>query len=226
LAEGERLARQIRAGRVPFQIGFQRRFDPAIAEIKQQLVSGGPPEILRSLTRDPEPPSLEAGLRCGGIVIATLIHDIDCAQFLAGPIRSVFARGSKLIAKHDHPDWLDTIVVSVTFESGALGMLEASWRTAYGYDSRVEIHAARGMLQSGGARGPAFHGREGATTRYPMGFLECFAEAYRREIASFVGAVRTGASLQPGLDAALSSLRVADAVQRSLKSGKAVALRA
>jgi myo-inositol 2-dehydrogenase/D-chiro-inositol 1-dehydrogenase len=226
LAEGERLVRQIRAARVPFQIGFQRRFDPAIAEIKQQLASWGPPEILRSLTRDSEPPSLEAGLRCGGIVIATLIHDIDCAQYLAGPIRSVFARGAKLVAKHDHPDWLDTVVVSVAFESGAPGVLEASWRTAYGYDSRVEIHAARGMLQSGGARGGSFHGREGAAVRYPAGFLECFAEAYRREIASFVDAVRSGATPQPGIDAALSSLRVADAVQRSLKSGKPVAVRA
>jgi predicted dehydrogenase len=45
-------------------------------------------------------------------------------------------------------------------------------------------------------------------------------------MASFVGAVRSGQMLQPGVDEALSSLRVADAVQRSLKSGKAVTIRA
>jgi len=224
LAEGQSLARQIKAARVPFQIGFQRRFDPDIVAIKDALATWGPPEIVRSLTRDPVPPSLEAGLRCGGIVIATLIHDIDCSQFLAGPIRSVFARGGKLVAKHDHPDWLDTIVVNIAFASGALGILEASWRAAYGYDSRVEVHARRGMLQSGGARGGSWHGREGASTHYPVGFLECFAEAYRREIASFVQGVRAGTSPQPSLDEALSSLRVADAIQRSLKSGKPVTL--
>lgn len=224
LAEGKALDRQIRAAGVPFQIGFQRRFDPDIVAIKDALATWGPPEILRSLTRDPRPPSLEAGLRCGGIVIATLIHDIDCSQFIAGPIRSVFARGGKLVTKHDHPDWLDTVVATVEFASGALGILEASWRAAYGYDSRVEVHARGGMLQAGGARGGTWHGRDGACTRYPAGFLECFATAYRREIASFVQSVRAGTPPQPSRDEALSSLRVADAIQRSLKSGKPVAL--
>jgi myo-inositol 2-dehydrogenase/D-chiro-inositol 1-dehydrogenase len=224
LAEGKSLARQIKAARVPFQIGFQRRFDPDIVAIKEALAKWGPPEILRSLTRDPEPPSLEAGLRCGGIVIATLIHDIDCSQFLAGPIRSVFARGNKVVAKRDHPDWLDTLVVNVAFASGALGILEASWRAAYGYDSRVEVHARGGMLQSGGARGGGWHGRSGASTHYPVGFLDCFAQAYRREIASFVQSVRDRAPPRPSLDEALSSLRVADAILRSLRNGKPVAL--
>jgi myo-inositol 2-dehydrogenase/D-chiro-inositol 1-dehydrogenase len=224
LAEGKALARRIAAAGVPFQIGFQRRFDPAILAIKAALPKWGPPEIVRSLTRDPVPPSLEAGLRCGGIVMATLIHDIDCAQFLAGPIRSVFARGGKLVARHDHPEWRDTVVANVEFAGGALGTLEGSWRAVYGYDSRVEVHARGGMLQAGGARGGSWHGRDGAGTRYPAGFLDCFADAYRREIAAFVGAVGNGTVPQPGLDDALSALRVADAIQRSLATGKAVAL--
>jgi myo-inositol 2-dehydrogenase/D-chiro-inositol 1-dehydrogenase len=224
LAEGKALVRRIKAARVPFQIGFQRRFDPDIVAVRDALAKWGPPEILRSLTRDPEPPSLEAGLRCGGIVIATLIHDIDCSQFLAGPIRSVFARGGKLVARHDHPDWLDTLVVNVAFAGGALGILDASWRAAYGYDSRIEVHARGGMLQAGGARGGSWHGRDGASIRYPAGFLDCFAEAYRREIASFVQSVRDGTPPHPSLDEALSALRVADAILRSLKNGKPVAL--
>jgi myo-inositol 2-dehydrogenase / D-chiro-inositol 1-dehydrogenase len=224
LAEGKSLVRQIKAAGVPFQIGFQRRFDPAIVAVKEALARVGPPEIVRSLTRDPEPPSLEAGLRCGGTVMATLIHDIDCSQFLAGPIRSVFARGGRLVAKHEHPEWCDTVVVNVAFASGALGILEASWRAAYGYDSRIEVHARGGMLQAGGARGGSWHGRDGASLRYPTGFLDCFADAYRREIASFVRSVRQGTPPQPSLDEALSALRVANAIQRSLASGKPVAL--
>jgi myo-inositol 2-dehydrogenase / D-chiro-inositol 1-dehydrogenase len=224
LAEGKALVRQIKAAGVPFQIGFQRRFDPAIVAVKEALARHGPPEIVRSLTRDPEPPSLADGLRWGGIVMATLIHDIDCAQFLAGPIRSIFARGGKLVAKHDHPEWCDTIVVNAAFASGTLGILEASWRAAYGYDSRVEVHARGGMLQAGGARGGSWHGRDGASTAYPKSFLECFAEAYRREIVAFLRAVRQGTPPQPSLDEALSALRVADAIQRSLATGKPIAL--
>jgi myo-inositol 2-dehydrogenase/D-chiro-inositol 1-dehydrogenase len=224
LAEGKELVRHIKEAGVPFQIGFQRRFDPAIVAVKEALARHGPPEILRSLTRDPVPPGLEQGLRWGGIVMATLIHDIDCAQFLAGPIGSVFARGAKLVAKHDHPDWRDTVVVNVEFASGALGILEASWRAAYGYDSRVEVHARGGMLQAGGPRGGSVHGRDGASTRYPRSFLECFAEAYRLEIASFLQVVRRRTPPQPDLDDALSALCVADAIERSLAGGKPVAL--
>ncbi len=222
LAEGRTLARRISAANVPFQIGFQRRFDPDIVAVRAALARWGPPEIVRSLTRDPVPPSLEAGLRCGGIIMATLIHDIDCVQFLAGPIRSVFARGAKLVARHDHPEWCDTVVVNVEFAGGALGILEASWRAAYGYDSRVEVHARGGMLQAGGPRGGSRHGRDGASIRYPLGFLDCFAEAYRRELASFVRSVGRGQPPRPGLEDALSALGVADAIQRSLATGKAV----
>ena len=80
------------------------------------------------------------------------------------------------------------------------------------------------MLQAGGARGGSWHGRDGASTAYPRSFLECFAEAYRREIAAFLRAVRQGTPPQPSLDEALSALRVADAVQRSLATGKPIAL--
>lgn len=67
-----------------------------------------------------------------------------------------------------------------------VGVLDASWWAASGYDPRLQAHARGGMLQSGGAR--------------------------------------SGTPPRPALDEAPSSLRVADAIPRSLKTGKSVAL--
>lgn len=224
LREGEAIARAIARRGASFQIGFQRRYDTAVCEVKKALLKLGPPELVRSLTHDPTPPTLEGSLRAGGIVFSTIVHDIDTAQFLAGPIESVFARGAKLVRKYDHPEWLDTLLVSVRFRSGALGVLEASWRTAYGYDARVEVHARGGLLQAGGFPWIAFtrHDARGGGSLHPRSFLEQYGEAYRREVAAFVAAVRSGAPCSPTLADALSALRVAAAVKKSLRTGRVV----
>jgi len=64
----------------------------------------------------------------------------------------------------------------------------------------------------------------GAANHCPVGLLECFATAHRWGIASFAPSVRAGTLPQPSVDKAPSSLCVADAIQRALRSGKPVAV--
>lgn len=222
-AEGLELAGKIRAAGVAFQIGFQRRFDPDIVALREAAVSAGRVEMFRSLTRDPEPPTLAEGLRCG-IVPGTLIHDIDAAHFVGGRLRSVFARAADLIGGHGQSGWLDTIVVSVAFESGGLGTLEASWRSGYGYDSRLEVQNAAGMqkVDSGLSSRLLRHDAQGRRHAYPQSFLECFAVAYRRELEAFIAGLNAGVAPSPGLQDAVDSLCAADAIERSMRSGKPV----
>lgn len=219
--EGIELARKVRAAGVPFQIGFQRRFDPDIAALRDAVAAAGRVEMFRSLTRDPEPPSLAEGLRCG-IVPGTLIHDIDAAHFIGGRLASVYARAADLIGGHGDAAWRDTIVVSVEFQAGGIGTLEANWRSGYGYDSRLEVQTGAGMLQvdSGVSSRLLRHDAQGRRQAYPPGFLECFAVAYRRELAAFVAALGTGAAPRPGLQDAVDSLCAADAIERSMREGR------
>ena len=139
---------------------------------------------------------------------------------------SVYARAADLIGGHGHPDWRDTIVVSVAFQAGGIGTLEANWRSGYGYDSRLEVQTANGMLKVDSELSSrlSHHDSGGRRQSYPHGFLDCFADAYRREIAGFVRALAYGAAPAPGLQDAVDSLCAADAIEVSLRENRPVAV--
>lgn len=227
LNEGKWIARAVQRARIPFQIGFQRRFDPGILAIFRKLKDWEPVELFRSITRDPAPPTLAQYRRSGGIVFSSLIHDIDLAHFFVGPIKEVFARGGKLICAYEDPNWVDTLSVSLLFKSGALGTLEVNWRTTYGYEARVEVFSRGGSLATGWGE-PRMHRAEGVAWQeagekerslFPQSFRERFGESYRAELQSFVRALHKKKTPSPGIKEALAALQVAAAVEQSLKSG-------
>ena len=61
LAEVDRALAAVEAAGVPFQIGFNRRFDPAHAAVAAAVAGGevGEPHLARISSRDPAPPPLE-----------------------------------------------------------------------------------------------------------------------------------------------------------------------
>jgi len=71
---------------VPFQIGFNRRFDPAHAAVAAAVADGtvGEPHIARITSRDPDPPPLEYARSSGGLFLDMTIHNFDMARFVVG----------------------------------------------------------------------------------------------------------------------------------------------
>ena len=61
LAEVDRALAEVQAAGVPFQIGFNRRFDPAHQSVRDAVADGhvGEPQLVRISSRDPAPPPLE-----------------------------------------------------------------------------------------------------------------------------------------------------------------------
>ena len=55
-------------------------------------------------------------------------------------------------------------------------------------------------------------------------FIERYADAYAAEIDFFVRCVETGAAPSPSFDDGLQALRLADAAEASLRSGRTVRL--
>ena len=91
----------------------------------------------------------------GTIFLETLIHDFDTLCFLnpgARPV-SVYAAADALI-RPDAKDsgHLDTAVVTVRFDNGAIAVAEASFSALYGYDVRGEVFGSGGMVTAGDAR--------------------------------------------------------------------------
>jgi myo-inositol 2-dehydrogenase/D-chiro-inositol 1-dehydrogenase len=79
-----------------------------------------------------------------------MIHDFDMANFIMGeaPI-SVMATASCVVdpeigAAGD----VDTAVVTLSYADGRIAVIKNSRRAAYGYDQRVELLGAQGLLQA------------------------------------------------------------------------------
>jgi myo-inositol 2-dehydrogenase/D-chiro-inositol 1-dehydrogenase len=125
----------------------------------------------------------------------TLIHDFDTLLWLnpgARPV-SVYALADALVAP-DYKDagLLDTAVVTIRFDNGAIATAEASFSAAYGYDVRGEVFGSAGMLTIGTQASSSLvrydaTGRHAETVRSDV---ELFTDAYVGELTEFAAAVR------------------------------------
>jgi myo-inositol 2-dehydrogenase/D-chiro-inositol 1-dehydrogenase len=141
---------------VPFMTGFNRRFDAGFAAIRAKIQAGdiGNVELVTILSRDPSPPPVEYIKSSGGLFRDMMIHDFDMARFLLGEeIVRVYATGSALVdpAIGEAGD-VDTAVAVLTTKSGRICQISNSRRATYGYDQRVEVHGARGLLRAENVR--------------------------------------------------------------------------
>ncbi len=229
LGETIRAMRVVEESGVPFQIGFNRRFDPGYAALAREVRAGniGNVELFRSQSSDPEPPASEYARHSGGIYLDSVIHDIDTARFVVGEIERVTALGRvfanpELLEVND----VDTSVLTLEFTTGALGVIMNSRRTVHGYDLRVEVHGENGKLVTEDERATKLwrYGKQGISGDYYYYFLERFNDAYRLELQAFVTDVRSGIRPSPGTRDAVESLRVAIAATRSQQEGRTVDL--
>ncbi len=212
-------------------IGFNRRFDPNFAILRQRIAEGaiGESEIVQITSRDPSPPPVSYIERSGGLFRDMMIHDFDMARFLLGeePV-AVSAFGSSLVdpAIGKAGD-VDTAVVILQTRSGKVAEISNSRRATYGYDQRIEVHGSKGMLSAGNVCETTVEhaGAHGYTTDKALNFfLERYDAAYRLELDAFVAAVGAGQAPNPGGLDGLQALLLADAAYRSWRSGEIVRL--
>src|SRR4030095_7663801 len=108
--------------------------------------------LVAAVTRAPggfAPPRMPPGT----IFNETLIHDFDALRFLnpGAEAVEVYATADALVES----GWrdrglLDTAVVVVRFDNGAVGVAEACFEASYGYDVRGEVLGSRGVAEMGG----------------------------------------------------------------------------
>ncbi len=229
LAEVDRALGAIDAAKVPFQIGFNRRFDPAHASVREAVASGavGAPHLVRISSRDPEPPPLDYVKRSGGLFLDMMIHDFDMARFVTGSeVVEVYARGALRIEPSfaDAGD-IDTAVVMLVHEDGCLTTIDNSRRAAYGYDQRVEVLGSEGMAVSENPRAHTGSVLTAAGERRPANpyfFLERYLPSYVREWQAFVVAVKRGQDPPVSSTDARAPLVIGLAAGRSLREGRPV----
>ncbi|MFY9984950.1 MAG: inositol 2-dehydrogenase [Chthoniobacterales bacterium] len=214
---------------IPFQIGFQRRFDTGYAEARRKIDRNliGRIDQFRSVGRDPAPPPRAYLETSGGLFLDQMIHEIDLARFLVGEVESVSAWGAARFLK-DAADFgdVDTATTLLRFKNGALGVIENSRRAIYGYDIVTEVFGERGKLVVHAERkSPLRHYREGGSEEdHFYFFMDRFKDAFQAELESFFACVQEGRPPTPGAVDAVEALRIGIAATRSHKEGRVVRL--
>ena len=214
---------------VKLQVDFNRRFDHNFAHVRSLINEGkvGNLELIKITSRDPEPPPAEYAAVSGGMFLDMTIHDFDMARFLAGAdVTEVYASATCLVdpAIGEAGD-VDTAIINLKFENGALGVIDNSRRAAYGYDQRIEVFGSLGaaMASNDTPTNVTVMNSDGVTTDKPLYFfLERYMQSFRDEMVQFVDAVLNDKPTPTtGLDG-LNSILVALAAKKSVKEGRPV----
>jgi myo-inositol 2-dehydrogenase/D-chiro-inositol 1-dehydrogenase len=231
LGELDRALGAVDAAGVPFQIGFNRRFDPAHASVRDAVASGaiGDPHLVRISSRDPAPPPLEYVRTSGGLFLDMMIHDFDMSRFVTGSeVVEVFARGAvRVDPSFAQADDVDTALATLVHEDGCLTAIDNSRRAAYGFDQRVEVFGSDGVALSENPRAYTAAVVTADGERRPPHayfFLERYLPSYVREWQAFVEAVRTGRTPPVSTSDARAPLVIGLAALRSLREGRTVRL--
>src|SRR4051795_2903003 len=231
-AAGAELLRRLAGSTVPVQMGFQRRFDAAIAAARAAVVSGelGWVNTIRSTTLDPEPPSPEYVAVSGGMFRDCGVHDFDVIRWVTGQEAvEVYATGSNQGADFFRRyDDVDTSAAIVTFADGALGIVSNTRYNARGYDVRLEVHGSADSVAAGiEDRWPIRSTEPGVT--FPAGtphsfFMDRFAAAFQAELAAFTDLVAGRISSPCTVADAVEASWIAEAAPRSLREHRPVTL--
>jgi myo-inositol 2-dehydrogenase/D-chiro-inositol 1-dehydrogenase len=227
LAETDRVVRIWRETGLPVQLGFMRRFDPGYVRAKELIAAGelGRIEQFRSASRDTYPPPVSFIKNSGGSFLDMCVHDYDLARWLVGEIEEVSAWGANIIdERFAEGGDIDTAVTMLRFENGALGVVEMSRRSAWGYDIRTEVAGADGkvVVEAHQKTTATFSRRFGFEGDHYESFPDRFADAYRIELEAFFQTLGEAGTPAPGPEEALATLRVAIAARQSWQEGRPI----
>ncbi len=219
----------VEAAGVKMQVGFNRRFDPTFARVRQAVIDGdiGDIHIVKITSRDPEAPPVSYVQTSGGIFLDMTIHDFDMVRFVTGSeVEEVHAMGAVLIdpAIGEAGD-VDTAVTTLKMANGALAVIENSRQAVYGYDQRVEAFGSKGSAEAGNetANRVTLSGVGGVRRDNPLYFfLQRYQVSFVAELEAFFACIRDDCEPPVGGRDGLMSVLVGLAAAKSMAENRPV----
>jgi myo-inositol 2-dehydrogenase/D-chiro-inositol 1-dehydrogenase len=211
-------------------VAFNRRFDPSAVALKRAIDAGeiGAVRQVVITSRDPAPPPLSYIASSGGIFRDMMIHDFDMARWLLGeePAEVAAVASCQIDPAIGKAGDYDMLMVVLQTAAGRQCHINNSRHCVYGYDQRVEVFGAEGMLLNDNLRATTLrrYGAAETEAREPLlnFFLERYADAYRLELDAFVEAVEAGRPMPVTVADGRQALRLADAALESATTGRRV----
>jgi predicted dehydrogenase len=225
LAEAEAVVAEAAKAGVPLMIGQVVRYFPEFALGRQMVLNGsvGKPAAIRTRRGGPTPKGSSGWFldhaRSGGVLLDLAIHDFDWLQWTFGKVKFLYSRS---LGAHTGkgPDYALT---TLTFESGAVAHVEATWMDPGGFRTYFDVAGSEGLLEFDSRKTPALR-----TVTAESSFLEPSTapkdDPYYLELDAFLTAVRHGSAVPITGEDGLVALRISLAALESAKTGKVVHL--
>jgi predicted dehydrogenase len=226
--ETERTIQACNENRVVLGVGHERRFDPAIVEMRRRFDAGEfglPLQIEANFHQDKflELPSanwrLSSAEAPAGPLTATGIHMLDLAVSFFGPAERVVA------SVRGHDDLLangDTLALLVTFKTGSNALISAILATPY--DARFALYGSKGWAEmrdlthpdapTGSMLTVCRKGDERSSAQYPA------VSAVRANLEAFSAAALGGAPYPPPQSEMIATVAALEAVIKSARTGR------
>jgi myo-inositol 2-dehydrogenase/D-chiro-inositol 1-dehydrogenase len=174
-------------GRPLVSVGFMRRYDPGLRELKDALDSGriGAPLVLHCVHRnvgapDDWPSSMP--------ILSSAVHEIDQARWLLG--EEIVEVGVHAPRRSRHAGTTqDPQVLLLESASGVLIDIEVFVNARYGYEVRCELVGEEGTVSVDGAPPAVLRQQLAVGYRLPADWRPRFAEAYRRELQDWIDGI-------------------------------------
>ena len=214
-----------------YQVGFNRRHDHNFAAVKQAILDGkvGDVHIIKITSRDPAPPSPAYIAVSGGMFLDMTIHDFDMVRFLAGcDAEEIYVQSAVLVdpAIGEAGD-VDTAVITLKMENGAIAVIDNSRQAVYGYDQRAEVFGSKGMAATANdtLSSMVLSNAEGVTGEKPLYFfLERYMQSFATEIKGFVHAIENDTDTPVGVEDGLKPVLMGLAAKKSVEEHRPVKL--
>lgn len=183
-----------------FQIGFNRRFDKSIIEMKKKIDEGyiGKPILIRMINRDPKATEdfiVKFSPTSGGLVFDMLIHDYDLARWLIGAdAETVYGMGGVYAFEGlKEVGDMDNCIITMSFSNGVMGFMETSRTSAYGYHVEIEVFGTEGSIRMGLVpnkdRLISFN-KDGANVECVEWFYDFWEPTFEAELRHFVDCIQ------------------------------------
>ena len=217
---------------VRFATGFNRRFDSDITAMQEVRLQKnyGKPELLKITSHDVDPPTAEYIKDSGTIFQDMTIHDFDLARFLMqSNVEEIAVMGSCLLYPElpKNPKHTDSVLISLRYENGALGIIDNLRHSPYHADFSTELYFERGKITMENL--PQNHiicsdtlGIHHAKNRYS--WMERWENSYAHSIRQILMALQNGTSLPVTLEDGIEAGLLAEAAYEALITGKTVSL--
>lgn len=231
LSKVKQVVQALKGSSIKYQVGFNRRHDHNFSAVKQAIMDGkvGDVHIIKITSRDPEPPSAEYAAVSGGMFLDMTIHDFDMVRFLAGcDAEEIYVQSAVLVdpAIGEAGD-VDTAVITLKMENGAIAVIDNSRRAAYGYDQRAEVFGSKGMVATANdtLSTAVLSNADGVTGEKPLYFfLERYMQSFATEVKSFINAIENDTDTLVDVEDGLKPVLMGIAAKKSVEEHRPVKL--